>query len=72
MNCTDMKANTAPMSTTAIILNPATEEVVRTVELASVEDTDAHYASSVAVGARIVCEPVDRSYGIKGIWRGRP
>ena len=32
------------MSMTATILNPATEEVVRTVQLASVEETDAAIA----------------------------
>ncbi len=41
------------------------DAVVTGVTVISVEDTDAHYARSVAVGARIVCEPVDRSYGIR-------
>ena len=35
------------------------------VTVISVEDTDAHYARSVAADARIVCEPVDQSYGIR-------
>lgn len=31
----------------------------------SVDDSDAHYARTVATGADIVCEPVDRPYGIR-------
>lgn len=31
----------------------------------SIDDTDAHYARSVAAGARIVCEPLDQPYGIR-------
>ena len=41
------------------------DAMVTGVTVISVEDTDAHYARSVAAGARIVCEPVDRSYGIR-------
>ncbi|HEU5144514.1 MAG TPA: aldehyde dehydrogenase family protein, partial [Dermatophilaceae bacterium] len=38
------------MTTTHDVINPATEEHVRTVDLASVEDTDAAIARAVAVG----------------------
>jgi uncharacterized glyoxalase superfamily protein PhnB len=31
----------------------------------SVEDVDAHYAHTVAAGATIICEPLDRPYGIR-------
>jgi MerR family transcriptional regulator, thiopeptide resistance regulator len=31
----------------------------------SVEDVDAHYARTLSAGANIVCEPVDRPYGIR-------
>jgi MerR family transcriptional regulator, thiopeptide resistance regulator len=31
----------------------------------SVDDVDAHYARTLAAGATIVCEPVDRPYGIR-------
>ena len=31
----------------------------------AVDDTDAHYARSVAGGANIVYEPIDQSYGIR-------
>jgi uncharacterized glyoxalase superfamily protein PhnB len=31
----------------------------------SVDDVDAHYARTVAAGANIVCEPIDRPYGIR-------
>jgi uncharacterized glyoxalase superfamily protein PhnB len=45
--------------------SPRSAGAVTGVTSISVEDPDAHYASSVAAGARIVCEPVDRSYGIR-------
>jgi DNA-binding transcriptional MerR regulator len=45
--------------------SPRSLEAVTGVTAISVEDTDAHYARSVAAGARIVCEPVDQSYGIR-------
>jgi MerR family transcriptional regulator, thiopeptide resistance regulator len=35
------------------------------VTVMSVDDTDAHYASAVTAGANIVCEPVNRPYGIR-------
>lgn len=45
--------------------SPRSVDAVTGVTVISVEDTDAHYARSVAAGARILCEPVDRSYGIR-------
>ena len=45
--------------------SPRSVNAVTGVTVISVEDTDAHYARSVAAGARIVCEPVDQSYGIR-------
>jgi len=45
--------------------SPRSVDAVTGVTVISVEDTDAHYARSVAAGARIVCEPVDQSYGIR-------
>jgi acyl-CoA reductase-like NAD-dependent aldehyde dehydrogenase len=38
------------MTTTHDVINPATEELVRTVELASAEETDEHIARAVAAG----------------------
>jgi uncharacterized glyoxalase superfamily protein PhnB len=60
--------------------SPSPEQMLSTVEEMTMMDstirgttgllmyddvTDAHYARSVAASARIVCEPVDQSYGIR-------
>lgn len=31
----------------------------------SVDDVDAYYSRTVAAGANIVCEPLDRPYGLR-------
>jgi MerR family transcriptional regulator, thiopeptide resistance regulator len=45
--------------------SPRSVDAVTGTTVITVDDVDAHYASTVAVGATIVCEPVDRSYGIR-------
>jgi DNA-binding transcriptional MerR regulator/uncharacterized glyoxalase superfamily protein PhnB len=45
--------------------SPRSVDAVTGTTVISVDDTDAHYARSVAAGANIVCEPVDQSYGIR-------
>jgi DNA-binding transcriptional MerR regulator len=45
--------------------SPRSVDAVTGTTVISVDDTDAHYARTVAAGARIVCEPVDQPYGIR-------
>lgn len=45
--------------------SPRSVDAVTGTTVISVDDTDAHYARSVAAGANIVCEPIDQSYGIR-------
>jgi DNA-binding transcriptional MerR regulator/uncharacterized glyoxalase superfamily protein PhnB len=45
--------------------SPRSVDAVTGTTVISVDDTDAHYARTVAAGADIVCEPVDQSYGIR-------
>lgn len=45
--------------------SPRSVDAVTGVTAVSVDDVDAHYARTVAAGATIVCEPVDRPYGIR-------
>ena len=45
--------------------SPRSAGAVTGTTVISVDDTDAHYARTVAAGANIVCEPVDRPYGIR-------
>ena len=50
------------MTTTHDVINPATEEVVRTVELASVQEADAAIAHASAAGpAWRAVSPADRA-----------
>ncbi len=46
-------------------LSPRSAGAVTGTTVISVDDTDAHYARTVAAGANIVCEPVDQAYGIR-------
>jgi MerR family transcriptional regulator, thiopeptide resistance regulator len=45
--------------------SPRSVNAVTGVTAISVDDVDAHYARTLASGATIVCEPVDRPYGIR-------
>jgi uncharacterized glyoxalase superfamily protein PhnB len=45
--------------------SPRSAGAVTGVTTISVDDVDAHYARTVAAGANIVCEPIDRPYGIR-------
>jgi DNA-binding transcriptional MerR regulator/uncharacterized glyoxalase superfamily protein PhnB len=45
--------------------SPRSVNAVTGVTVISVDDTDAHYARTVAAGATIVCEPLERPYGIR-------
>ncbi len=45
--------------------SPRSAGAVTGVTAISVDDVDAHYARTVAAGPTIVCEPVDRPYGIR-------
>jgi MerR family transcriptional regulator, thiopeptide resistance regulator len=45
--------------------SPRSVDAVTSMTVISVDDTDAHYARSVAADAKIVCEPVDQAYGIR-------
>lgn len=45
--------------------SPRSVDAVTGTTVISVDDVDAHYARTVAGGANIVCEPVDRPYGIR-------
>jgi DNA-binding transcriptional MerR regulator/uncharacterized glyoxalase superfamily protein PhnB len=45
--------------------SPRSVDAVTGTTVISVDDTDAHYARSVAAGANIVCEPIDKSHGIR-------
>jgi len=45
--------------------SPRSVDAVTGTTVISVDDVDAHYARTVAAGANIVCEPVDRPYGIR-------
>jgi MerR family transcriptional regulator, thiopeptide resistance regulator len=45
--------------------SPRSVDAVTGTTVISVNDTDAHYARTVAAGADIVCEPVDQPYGIR-------
>jgi DNA-binding transcriptional MerR regulator/uncharacterized glyoxalase superfamily protein PhnB len=45
--------------------SPRSVENVTGVTVIQVDDVDAHYARTVAEGANIVCEPIDRPYGIR-------
>jgi MerR family transcriptional regulator, thiopeptide resistance regulator len=45
--------------------SPRSLDAVTGTTVISVDDTDAHYARTVAAGANIVCEPVDQPYGIR-------
>jgi len=54
--------------------HPSPHELFSTVEemiimdgttVISVDDADAHYARTAAAGANIVCEPVNRPYGVR-------
>ena len=45
--------------------SPRSVNAVTSTTVISVDDTDAHYARTVDAGAQIVCEPVDRPYGIR-------
>jgi DNA-binding transcriptional MerR regulator/uncharacterized glyoxalase superfamily protein PhnB len=45
--------------------SPRSVDAVTGVTTISVDDVDAHYARTVAAGANIVCEPLDRPYGIR-------
>jgi len=45
--------------------SPRSAGAVTGVTAIFVDDADAHYARTVAAGANIVCEPVDRPYGIR-------
>jgi MerR family transcriptional regulator, thiopeptide resistance regulator len=54
-----------PAGIEGFILKPKSVGAVTGTTVISVDDTDAHYARSVAAGARIVCEPLDQPYGIR-------
>jgi MerR family transcriptional regulator, thiopeptide resistance regulator len=45
--------------------SPRSVDAVTGTTVISVDDTDAHYARTVAAGAHLVCEPVDQPYGIR-------
>jgi MerR family transcriptional regulator, thiopeptide resistance regulator len=45
--------------------SPRSVDAVTGMTVISVDDTDAHYARSVAADAKIVCEPIDQPYGIR-------
>jgi|SRR5215469_3784979 len=45
--------------------SPRSVDAVTGTTVISVDDVDAHYARTLAAGANIVCEPVDRPYGIR-------
>jgi len=45
--------------------SPRSVDAVTGVTAISVDDVDAHYARTVAAGANIVCEPIDRPYGTR-------
>lgn len=45
--------------------SPKSVNAVTATTVISVDDTDAHYARSLAAGAKIVCEPIDQPYGIR-------
>src|SRR5215831_3880714 len=45
--------------------SPRSAGAVTGTTVISVDDVDAHYARTVAAGVNIVCEPVDRPYGIR-------
>jgi len=45
--------------------SPRSVDAVTGTTVISVDDVDAHYARTVAAGANIVCEPLDRPYGIR-------
>jgi MerR family transcriptional regulator, thiopeptide resistance regulator len=54
-----------PASSAAGFRSPTALGAVTGMTVISVDDTDAHYARSVAAGAQIVQEPIDQSYGIR-------
>jgi DNA-binding transcriptional MerR regulator/uncharacterized glyoxalase superfamily protein PhnB len=45
--------------------SPRSVAAVTGTTVISVDDVDAHYARTLAAGANIVCEPIDRAYGIR-------
>jgi DNA-binding transcriptional MerR regulator/uncharacterized glyoxalase superfamily protein PhnB len=45
--------------------SPRSVDAVTGTTVISVDDADAHYARTVAAGANIICEPLDRPYGIR-------
>jgi MerR family transcriptional regulator, thiopeptide resistance regulator len=45
--------------------SPRSVDAVTGTTAISVDDVDTHYARTLAAGANIVCEPVDRPYGIR-------
>jgi MerR family transcriptional regulator, thiopeptide resistance regulator len=45
--------------------SPRSVDGVTATTVIKVEDVDAHYARTVTAGATIVCEPLDRPYGIR-------
>ena len=45
--------------------SPRSAGAVTGTTVISVDDVDAHYARTAAAGANIVCEPLDRPYGIR-------
>jgi len=45
--------------------SPRSVDAVTGATVIFVDDVDAHYARTVAAGATIVCEPVERAYGIR-------
>lgn len=45
--------------------SPRSVDGVTGTTVIQVDDVDAHYARTVAAGADIVCEPIDRPYGIR-------